>query len=173
VRSAAIILVGFLMLALESPLLYDANVAQYVPDLVLVVAIYLGLSSSFGRGLGVALAVGLLKDGFAAGTPVGMYMEINAIAFLVAFRLSRRLVLRGPVGAMLVSLLFSVGASVVELVLSLVFVRSFGLGNSGPGLILASMVPQALVTAPFGVAVFWVLDRLDALTTRKGDSVFL
>lgn len=172
-RSAAIILVGFLLLALESPLLYDAGMAQYVPDLVLVMTVYLGLTSSFGRGLGIALVLGLLKDGFASGTPVGMYAEIGAIAFLVSFRLSRRLVLRGPVGAMLVSLVFSIGASIVELVLSLVFVRSFGQGSSGPGLVLASMLPQALVTAPFGVVVFWLLDRLDALTTRKNDSVFL
>ena len=136
-------------------------------------AVYLGLTSSFGRGLAVALALGLLKDGFSTGTALGMHMEINAIAFIVAYRMSRRLVLRGPVGAMLVSLVFSLGASIAELILSLVFVRTFGQGNSGPGLILASMVPQALVTAPFGVAVFWVLDKLDAFTTRKSDSVFL
>ena len=52
-RSVAIILVGFLLLALESPLLYDAGMAQYVPDLVLVMTVYLGLTSSFGRGLGI------------------------------------------------------------------------------------------------------------------------
>lgn len=172
-RSAAILLVGFLMLALESPLLHQANVAQYVPDLVLIMTVYIGLTSTFGRGLALALALGLLKDGFALGTPIGMYTEISAIAFIVAYRLSRQLVLRGPVGAMLVSLVFSVGASLVELILSLVFVRSFGDGSSGPGLILASLVPQALVTAPFGVVVFWLLDRLDGLTTRKSDSVFL
>jgi len=172
-RYLAIVLLGFLLLAILSPLLHQANVAQYVPDVILIMTIYIGLSSTFGRGLLVVVLLGLLKDGFAAGTPVGMYTEIGVLAFLIAFRLSRRLVLRGPVGAMLVSFTFSLGASVVELILSLVFVRDFGHGSSGPGLILASMIPQALVTAPFGIVVFWLMDRLDALTTRKSDSVFL
>ncbi|MCA9514848.1 MAG: rod shape-determining protein MreD [Myxococcales bacterium] len=172
-RNLAVVLLGFFLLALLSPLLYELGVARYVPDLVLCMTIYLGLTSSFGRGLGVALLLGLLKDGFSLGSPVGMYMEIGAIAYLVSFRLSRRLVLRGPVGAMLVSFVFSLGASIVELVLSLVFVRDFGDGESGPGLILVSMIPQALMTAPFGIIVFWLMDRLDALTTRKTDSVFL
>lgn len=172
-RTLAFILVGFLLLAFESPLLQDAGSAQYVPDLALVMTIFVGLTSTYGRGLAIALALGLLKDGFAGGSPVGMYTEINALAFFVAFRLSRRLVLRGPIGAMLVSFVFSLGASIVELILSLVFVRSFGLGSSGPGLIFASMVPQALLTAPFGIVIFWLLDRLDGLLTRKGDSVFM
>ncbi|PIE18695.1 MAG: hypothetical protein CSA66_04110 [Proteobacteria bacterium] len=172
-RGLAIILAGFLLLALESPLLHEIDVAQYVPDLVLIMTIYVGLTSSFGRGLAVALTLGLFKDAFALGTPIGMYLEVSAIAFMVSYRLSRRVVIRGPVGAMLVSFVFSLGASVVELILSLVFVRSFGLGLSGPGLLLASMVPQALFTAPFGIFVFWLMDRLDSLTTRKSDSVFL
>ncbi|MFT7578538.1 MAG: rod shape-determining protein MreD [Myxococcota bacterium] len=172
-RHIAVTLLGFFLLALESPFLHQAGAAQYVPDLILIMTIYVGLTSSFGRGLAVALILGLLKDGFASGTPVGMYMEVCALAFVVSYRLSRRLVLRGPFGAMLVSFVFSLGASVVELLLSLIFVRSFGVGTSGPGLIFASMVPQALFTAPFGVVVFWLMDRLDALTTRKGESVFL
>lgn len=172
-RNLAVVLLGFFLLALLSPLLYEVGVARYVPDLILCMTIYLGLTSTFGRGLGVALLLGLFKDGFAAGSPVGMYMEIGVIAFLVSFRLSRRLVLRGPVGAMVVSFVFSLGASIVELVLSLVFVRDFGDGESGPGLILVSMVPQALMTAPFGIIIFWLMDRLDALITRKTDSVFL
>jgi hypothetical protein len=29
------------------------------------------------------------------------------------------------------------------------------------------------VTAPFGAIVFWLFDRLDALTSRKNESVFM
>ncbi len=172
-RALAIILAGFFLLALESPLLHELNVQQYAPDIVLVMAIYIGLTSSFGVGLLLAVTLGLLKDGFAFGTPIGMYAEITVVATMVAYRLSRRLVVRGPVGAMLVSLVFSIGASLLELVLSLVFVRNFGSNGGGAGLILGSMIPQALVTAPFGIVVFWLLDRLDALTTRNSDSVFM
>lgn len=172
-RGLAILLVTFVLLALESPLLHEANIQPYAPDLVLVVCIYLGLTSTFERGVGLALALGLLHDGFASGATIGMHMELATLAFIISFRLSRRLVLRGVFGSMLVALVFSVGASLVELVLSLVFVRSFTQGTGGPGLILSSMLPQALVTAPFGAFLFWLLDRLDGLVTRKSDSVFM
>ena len=73
----------------------------------------------FEAGLAVALLLGLLKDGFALGTPIGMHMEIMVLAFLVTFRLSRRLALRSPLGVVLLTILFSLGCGVVELLLSL------------------------------------------------------
>jgi len=172
-RGLAILLLTFVLLALESPLLHEANIQPYAPDLTLIICIYLGLTTPFERGVALALALGLLHDGFATGGTIGMHMEIGVLAFLVSFRLSRRLVLRGPFGSMLVALVFSLGASIVELVLSLVFVRTFSEGAGGPGLVLSTMVPQALVTAPFGAFLFWLLDRLDGLVTRKSESVFM
>ncbi len=172
-RGLAIILVTFVLLALESPLLHAADIQPYAPDLTLIVCIYLGLTTTFERGVGLALVLGLLHDGFATGGTVGMHMELAVLAFIVSFRLSRRLVLRGPLGSMLVTLVFSLGASIIELVLSLMFVRTFTEGTGGPGLVLSTMVPQALVTAPFGAILFWLYDRLDGLVTRKSESVFL
>ncbi|MFO0747605.1 MAG: rod shape-determining protein MreD [Myxococcota bacterium] len=172
-RALTIVLVTFILLALESPLLHEANIQPYAPDLTLVVCIYLGLTTTFERGVALSLVLGLLHDGFAAGGTIGMHMELAVLAFIISFRLSRRLVLRGPIGSMLVSLVFSLGASIVELVLSLIFVRSFTQGEGGPGLVLSSMVPQALVTAPFGAFLFWLLDRVDGLVTRKSESVFM
>ncbi|MCC6619929.1 MAG: rod shape-determining protein MreD [Deltaproteobacteria bacterium] len=172
-RGLAILLLTFVLLALESPLLHAADIQPYAPDLTLIICIYLGLTTPFERGVGLSLVLGLLHDGFATGGTIGMHMEIAVLAFLVSFRLSRRLVLRGPLGSMVVALVFSLGASLVELVLSLVFVRTFTEGTGGPGLILSAMIPQALVTAPFGAFLFWLLDRLDGLVTRKSESVFM
>ncbi len=172
-RGAAILLTGFLLLALLSPLLHDAGIANYVPDVSLVICLYIGLTTSLEKAIGMALVLGLLKDGFTTGQAVGLSMEVSVLAVLLAARLSRRLVLRGPVGAMVLAFGASILASLLEIVLSLFFVRLFTEGASGPGLIASAMVPQALVTAPFGAMLFWLLDRLDALTTRKNESVFL
>jgi len=172
-RSSAILLTTFLLMALLSPLLHDADIARYVPDLALVVCLYIGLTTTFERAIVLGLVVGLLKDGFTTGQAVGLGMEIAVLVVLTSHRLSGRLVLRGPLGAMFLAFGTSLVASLVELVLSLVFVRNFTEGASGPVLILEAMVPQALVTAPFGAIAFWLLDRLDALTSRKNESVFL
>lgn len=172
-RSLGILLLAFLLLAFESPFLKEASPSHYVPDLALLIVIYVGLTSTFQAGMGLALGIGLIKDAFTMTTPVGLYMEIFALVFLVAYRLSRRLALRGPLAVILISLVFSLGAALGELGLRLVFDRTFLLGTSGPGLILGSMLPQALATAPFAPVIFWLYDRLDGLTTRKRDSVYM
>lgn len=171
-RSVALLLLAFLLMALESPLLAEVGIAAYVPDLALVVTIYLGLTTPFERGLALAAGVGLMHDAFALGAPVGLHMEIAVLTFLVSHRVSRHLVLRGPLGSMIIAFTFSIGATLVELVLSLIFVRSFTQGVGGPGPLLTAMVPQALVTAPFGAVFFWLLDRLDGFVTKRNESVF-
>ncbi len=172
-RGLALLLTAFLLMALISPLLHDADIARYVPDIALVACLYVGLTTPFERAIGYALVIGTLEDGFTTGQTVGLGMEIAVLAVLASHRLSRRLVLRGPLGAMLLAFGMSLAASLVELGLSIVFVRNFTEGASGPLVILQAMVPQALVTAPFGAVVFWLFDRLDALTSRKNESVFM
>jgi len=172
-RGLALVLTTFLLMALLSPLLHDADIARYVPDIALVACLYVGLTTSLEKAVLWGLVIGLLEDGFTTGQTVGLGMEIAVLAVLASHRLSRRLVLRGPLGAMFLAFGTSLAASLVELALSLVFVRNFTEGASGPLIVLQSMLPQALVTAPFGAIVFWLFDRLDALTSRKNESVFM
>lgn len=171
-RGFSLLLATFLLIAFESPLLHELGVARYAPDFALIAVVYVGLSTPFARGMGTVLGIGLLRDAFTTATPVGLYMEIAVIIFLICQRLSRRLVVRGPIGSMVVVFGFSIFAAVVEIVLSLVFIRTFMHGESGAGPILVAMVPQAIITAPFAAVLFWVFDRLDRFTTRAPDSVF-
>jgi rod shape-determining protein MreD len=170
-RSLGVILVTFLLLALLSPFLYRASVVHYTPDLVLCIVVFVGLTSDLLPGLFLALVLGLLKDGFAGSIPVGLYMEVSVLAFLVSHRLSRRLAVRGPLAVMALVALFSLGASGIELVLSLIFVSGF-VDTGGPTVVLAAMAPQALATAPFAPILFWIFDRLDGLVTRRRDPLY-
>ncbi len=172
-RSIALLMVAFLVLAFESPLLTRVHLAPYAPDFALLFTLYVGFTSRLEAGLAVVVMLGLLKDAFALSTPVGMHTEILILAFLLSYRISRRLALRGPVGVVVLALLVSVGASLAELLLSLVFDRTFGAGPRGVDLILRAMLPQALLTAPFGPLVFWIADRTDRLVTRKSEPLYL
>ena len=172
-RSIGVLLLTFLLLALESPFLHRGSVVQYTPDLALLVVIYIGQTSSREGGVLLALCLGLIKDGFALGaTPVGMYSELFVLAFLVSHQLSKRLAVRGAVTTMLVALLFVIGTSLLELLLSLLFVKTAAEG-AGTTVILSSMIPQALATAPFAPVIFWLFDKLDGVTIRKRDSVMM
>lgn len=171
-RGFSLVLLVFLLLAFESPLLHQLGAARYAPDFALVAVVYVGLTSTFSSGIATVLAIGLLRDAFTTATPIGLYMEIAVLIFIVCQRLARRLVVRGPVGAMVVLFGFSIVSSLLEILLSLIFVRTFVDGASGPGAILVAMVPQALVTAPFAAVLFWIFDRVDRLVTRSADSVF-
>ena len=172
-RGVAICLLAFLLLALESPFLDLTSVRGYTPDLTLLIVIYVGQTSRLSSGLMLALTLGAMKDGFCLGaSPVGMYMEISVLAFLLSYRLSRRLALQSAIPIILVSVFNVIGAALVELVLSLIFVRSFGTEGSSSMLILRSMFPQALATAPFGPIIFWLFDRLDSYMTRRTDMLY-
>ena len=171
-RNLTILLVAFLLLAFESPLLGRIQAEAFAPDLALVVVLYVGLTSRFEAGLVLALSLGVLKDAFALGSPIGMHMEILVIAFLITFRLSRRLALRSPLGVVLLTIVFSLGCGILELVLSLVFDRDFGVGARDAELILKAMLPQALLTAPFGPILFWLFGRLDRFITRQSGSIY-
>jgi rod shape-determining protein MreD len=170
VRSIGILLLTFLLLALESPVLHRASVTHYAPDLVLLAVLFVGQTSRFESGILLCLLLGLLKDGFAPGSvPIGMYTEISVLAFLVSYQISKRLAYRGAITAMLVSIFFVVGTSIILLLLSLIFHKGF----DRESVILGSMVPQALVTAPCAPVVFWLFDRLDRLTVRKRNTVHM
>ena len=171
-RNLTLFLVAFMLLAMESPLLGRIQAEAFAPDIALIVVLYVGLTSRFEAGILLALLLGLLKDGFALGSPVGMHMEILTIAFLVTYRLSRRLALRSPLGVALLTIVFSLGCGVLELILSLVFERDFGVGARDSQLMLKAMLPQALLTAPFGPMLFWLLGRVDRFITRQSDSIY-
>ena len=172
-RSVAILMVAFLALAFESPLLHRVSLAPYAPDIAMIIVLYVGLTTDYLPGILLAVCVGLLKDAFSMSVPVGLYMETLLIAFLLTQRLSQRLSVRGPVGVMTLTAVFCVGCSLVEIVLCLIFDQDFGIGRGGTGAAFSAMLPQALITAPFGPVIFWLLERFDGFITQPRESGFL
>ena len=172
-RSVAILMLAFLALAFESPLLHRVSVSPYAPDIAMIIVLYVGLTTDYLPGIVIAVCVGLIKDAFSMSVPVGLYMETMLIAFLLTQRLSQRLSVRGPVGVVTLTGIFCVGCSLVEIVLSLIFDQAFGVARGGTGAAFSAMLPQALITAPFGPVIFWLLERVDGFITQPRESAHL
>lgn len=171
-RWVAIILFSFLMLAFESPLLHKAQVGAYAPDLALIVVLYIAFIAPYEVGLIAVLCVGLFKDAFCMTAPIGLHMEVLAMSFIVVHRLSQRIDLRGPVSVLALTAVACIATSLLELGLCLIFDQSFNASTRTTSVVLTAMLPQALLTAPFGPVIFWVLGQLEALTTRKSESIY-
>lgn len=162
-RAPLTILLLFLLLALESPLLYQLELAFYAPDFALIVVLHIGMRYGAVPGVLSALVVGMFKDAYALGSPIGMYMQISVVLFLATKAISSQLDLRSVPLSMVAAFVASLLSSLLFLVLTLIFDRSF----EDYQLVFKMMGPQALVTAPFAPILFLLLDRLDKVTTRR------
>ena len=168
-RTLGIVLTGFMLMALESPLLQELHLSFFAPDLALIVVVWVLLNMETTSGGITCVLLGFLKDGFTMVVPVGMHMEIFIVLFLIGRFFSGRVQVRGLVGLIVTTALASVLASMLFALLSLLFDRTFGEFD----LIVKLMLPYAAVTAPFAPLIFYLLDRVDRLFHRKsGDSIF-
>ncbi len=167
-RGIVTVLVVYLLLAIESPLLDKLSLAFYAPDFALIVVLHLAISAGTIGGVLTTLAVGLLKDGFALGSPIGLYTEVLVVVFLIARVVGRRLRLNALLPSMLATFVASLVSSLLFLVLTMIFDRAF----ENYGLVLKMMGPQAFVTAPFAPLILLLMERVDQLTVRRRGTLF-
>ncbi|MFT7625372.1 MAG: rod shape-determining protein MreD [Myxococcota bacterium] len=168
-RALAVLMVGYLILALESPMLQQLQLSFFAPDLGLIVVVWVALNMNFTSGVMTCFVLGYLKDGFVMGAPIGMHMEIFVVVFVVLRLLAGKLQMRGLLTLLVTTALATVLACMLFALLSLLFDGTF----TDYGLVVRLAIPVALVTAPFAPVVFFVLDRVDATFVRRGkDSLF-
>ena len=166
-RALAVVMLCYLMLAVESPLLVHLQLSFFAPDLALIAVVWVALQMNTTSGVLTCFVLGFLKDGFVMGAPVGMHMEIFVIAFFVVRFFAGKLLVRGIATLIVTVALVSVLATGLFALLSLLFDPTF----TDYGLVLRLVLPVALVTAPFAPIVFFLLDRVDGLF-RKRDTIF-
>ncbi len=163
------LLLTYVLLALESPLLGRVDFQFYAPDVALLLAIYLASRAGLLPGLICAFAAGLLKDGFSLAAPLGLFTEINVLALLATRVLTRRVDLRSTVPLMATSAAASLLASGLFLLLSAIFDRDF----AGTDQVLIMALPLALMTMLVMPVLCAVFDRVGRIFERRGPaSVF-
>jgi len=168
-RVCLYLLLGYLLLAIVSPLMHVMQVRLYAPDPALAIVVFAAANLEFFPGLVVAWLLGLLRDGFSPGAPVGLHMEIYVAIFLVCLLVTRKLDYRSPV---LITLVVGL-CSLLSTGLMLVFLAIFDQDFNDFTLVLRMAIPQAFISAPFGPIVAALLGLMDRNILGYGkDGVF-
>jgi len=161
-KALAYIGIAYLILGIESVILFLLDLPFHAPDLSAVIAVFLGTTMSLRMGVVTAFSIGLLQDGFT-GAPVGLFTETLVILFLLARGVASKMTVAGPVAVMLVGFCASLLSQVLFLVLTGIFDQSFSGYQQG----VRAMVPNALITAPFAPLVFIIYAKVDNLMSRR------
>jgi rod shape-determining protein MreD len=157
------LLVIYLILSIESPLLRSFHIRLYAPDPGLALVAVAALTLPFLQGLLTAALAGLLQDGFAAGIPVGTYVEIYLLVFLACSFTSTRLDYRNPVLMSIVLFCASILASLLMFSFLAIFDRDFNQFD----LIWRLSIPQALITAPMGPILLYVSSLIERILSKE------
>ena len=166
-RSVFIVVAGFVLLTIESPLMFHMGLNFYAPDFTLILVMYLASTRPLLVGATAAFILGFLKDGFAGG-PAGLYTQIMILIFYVARLVMSRVSFRSPLLLMAFAFVTSLLASVLFFLLSLLFVRDF----TDYLLVFKMFLPQAIITAPFAPVVFYLAEWIDVFRKRKAETMF-
>lgn len=162
------LMIAYLLLSLESPLLRAFHIRMYAPDPVLALTVIAALTLPFLPGAVLIALAGFLRDGFSVGVPVGTHVEIYLLIYLGCILLSSRLDYRNPI---LMSLVLFV-ASLLSSFLLFVFLAIFDRDFEQFDLIFRLSIPQALITTPMGPILAAALKLVDSWFTEDKPGMF-
>lgn len=163
------LLVTWVLLGLTSPLLGTFEMQLYVPDVLVITALYVAVRGDLLPGVATLFAAGMLKDGFTLASPVGLFTEIGILSLLTARALLVRVDLRSMVPLMATAAAASIAASLLFLALQSVFDRDF----AGHDQVLRTILPLALSTMIAAPVQFGLMDRISGLFGRRDRSDIL
>lgn len=164
-RSALVIaLVACIGLLLQSTLFHELGLGAIVPDVLLVLCVYLGLNQQSVAGAFGAFVLGYLQDA-ASGSPAGLNACGMLVVFVIVYVTCRRLWVDNVVSKVVLVFLASlIKAAVVTLLLAAV-VSSHGGWSSLPG----DLLVQATLSAAVAPLVFWMLALAGIPLHRESD----
>lgn len=164
-RTALVIsLVACIGLLLQSTIFHDIGLGAIVPDVLLVLCVYLGLNQQSVAGAFGAFLLGYLQDA-ASGSPAGLNACGMLIVFVIVYLTCRRLWVDNVVSKVVLVFLASLIKAVVVVVLLASLVSLRGGWSSFPGDLLA----QAALSSAIAPAVFWLLSITGIPLRRESD----
>jgi|MudIll2142460700_1097286.scaffolds.fasta_scaffold334058_2 rod shape-determining protein MreD len=152
-RTFVVMVLGTIVgLVLQSTALQAVRIDAAVPDLLLVLCVYLGLRHhTVGGALG-AFLLGYAQDSVSGGA-VGLNAFAMCLAFLLVYLTSRRLWVDNLLSKVVVVLLASVVKITAVTVLLVIFIAP----EQAWGATAGSLVLQAVLTAALGPPVLAIL----------------
>lgn len=172
-RELSVLVVGFLLVALESAIGTVTRIGPLMPNAVLPIVIYLGMAPDIAlfRAALLSFVLGLLVDS-ASGNAMGL-MTFMHVATLIATRAgSLRLFMRGRVSQVLITAgLAAVGAVLIVLLRGL-FRPDESFHVSSTRHLLVSVVAPSLSTGALAPFIFQLVRRVDTLRRRDDSASF-
>jgi rod shape-determining protein MreD len=167
VRGVALVVFGFALLVFGSAVTTVVPLGAYVPNLVLPIALFLGVSADVHivRGAVSCFMLGYLLDSFSGG-PMGLQTFTLVASFLVARGAGLRALPQGS--AVQIALTAALGVLSGGLVLALraIFERAFALDLAQAW---ATLFPSVLATTLCAPFVFAALRRVASPGGMRGE----
>ncbi|MFI5306293.1 MAG: rod shape-determining protein MreD [Polyangiales bacterium] len=167
--SFLLIAFGFVLLVVEAAVATRVPIYGVAPNLVLPIAIYLGVSAEVElvRGALISFALGYLLDSFC-GNPMGLQTFVLTASFMVARGAGLRLFPQGTLFQILLIFLMALAFSATVFALRAIFEQPQvpGLRTSAADT-LSPLLWSAAATAFVSPAIFAVTRRIDSLGAPK------
>lgn len=164
-KSLTLVLLGFTLLVAETAFATLVPMHRYAPNLLLPIAIFLGVAPEVpvARGALVCFALGYLLDSFS-GSLMGLQTLALVASFLVARGAGLRLFPQGAAFQILLTLVMALATGLATLALRGLFERTFTFELDEHG---GTLVRSSVVTALCAPFVFFLTRRiLGAPSTR-------
>jgi rod shape-determining protein MreD len=166
-RSVFLVLLGFALLVVETALATLVPIHDLAPNLLLPIAIFLGVAAEVPivRGAFVCFALGYLLDSFT-GNLMGLHTLALVASFLVARGAGARLFPHGPAFQVLLTFVMSLASGLATLAMRGLFERTFTF-------VLAeytdTLLRSAIVTALCAPLVFSLARRITGATPARAE----
>lgn len=171
-RTIAFVLLGFVLLVVQAAVGVLLPLHEFAPNLLLPIVIYLGVAGDLHivRGASLAFVLGYLLDAFC-GSPMGLQTFVMVATFLIARGAGLNLFMRGPLLQAIITFGFGVVAGGSILALRAIFEppAPFPLGSVTDTVL--ALLTGAGVTGALAPALFFIVQRLDGLVTRRREEV--
>ncbi len=156
------LLIGWLLLILQTTLLKFLSLGVVLPNLVLLTVLYLGLFHRFHRGCALTFFLGYLMDLFSGG-PTGLYIFLYLGSFSLAQMIREMFYLKSRLFQIIFILIFSLGNDFFLFLLFWVFSSPV---NFSPSL-LKWIILQGIYNASVGPFLFLLLERVNQRFLRN------
>jgi rod shape-determining protein MreD len=158
------LLVGVLLLILQTTLLPFFPIHRIRPDILLIFTLYLGLSFPPLSGGFLAFFMGYLMDLFS-GNALGFYTLSRPLVFFAAQFFRERFYMEGSYSRFLFAFVYSMLEGFLIFILMNAF-HSTPLGNLYP-LLLTFLLPQSFFTALVTPALFFLFQQGSSFLFRQ------
>ncbi len=159
-RVAVILLVGLAAVVVQSTILPLLPLGPALPDLLLVLCVYLGLYIHSPAGALGAFAIGYIEDAFSGSLP-GVNAFAMTIVFLLVYLTSRRLWVGNALSRIVLVFLASLVKAAAMMLVIGAFLSLDGLWQTVMKYILAEAALAAALSPPI-FAVLGHMQQLDA-----------